>query len=76
MNLRQIEVFRAVMQAGSITGAARLLHALPISAVLPWRRSDVRRPPPDGPMIAPAWLNLVSLRVLTIEGLKSATNSG
>ncbi len=26
MNLRQIEVFRAVMQAGSITGAARLLH--------------------------------------------------
>ncbi|WP_076998073.1 LysR substrate-binding domain-containing protein [Variovorax sp. KK3] len=26
MNLRQIEVFRAVMQAGSITGAAELLH--------------------------------------------------
>ena len=26
MNLRQIEVFRAVMSAGSITGAARLLH--------------------------------------------------
>lgn len=26
MNLRQIEVFRAVMQAGSITGAAHLLH--------------------------------------------------
>jgi DNA-binding transcriptional LysR family regulator len=26
MNLRQIEVFQAVMQAGSITGAARLLH--------------------------------------------------
>jgi DNA-binding transcriptional LysR family regulator len=26
MNLRQIEVFRAVMIAGSVTGAARLLH--------------------------------------------------
>jgi DNA-binding transcriptional LysR family regulator len=26
MNLRQIEVFRAVMQAGSVTDAARLLH--------------------------------------------------
>lgn len=26
MNLRQIEVFRAVMLAGSVTGAARLLH--------------------------------------------------
>jgi DNA-binding transcriptional LysR family regulator len=26
MNLRQIEVFRAVMQTGSTTGAARLLH--------------------------------------------------
>ena len=26
MNLRQIEIFRAVMSAGSITGAARLLH--------------------------------------------------
>lgn len=26
MNLRQIEVFRAVMQAGSVTGAARLLN--------------------------------------------------
>ena len=26
MNIRQIEVFRAVMQAGSITGAAHLLH--------------------------------------------------
>ena len=26
MNLRQIEVFRAVMQAGSVTGAAQLLH--------------------------------------------------
>ncbi len=26
MNLRQIEVFRAVMQAGSVTGAAALLH--------------------------------------------------
>jgi len=26
MNIRQIEIFRAVMQAGSITGAAQLLH--------------------------------------------------
>jgi len=26
MNLRQIEVFRAVMQAGSVTGAAEILH--------------------------------------------------
>ncbi|MEO6018139.1 MAG: LysR family transcriptional regulator, partial [Polaromonas sp.] len=26
MNLRQIEVFRAVMLAGSVTGAAQLLH--------------------------------------------------
>jgi DNA-binding transcriptional LysR family regulator len=26
VNLRQIEVFRAVMQAGSVTGAAQLLH--------------------------------------------------
>lgn len=26
MNLRQIEIFRAVMQAGSVTDAARLLH--------------------------------------------------
>ena len=26
MNIRQIEIFRAVMQAGSITGAAHLLH--------------------------------------------------
>ena len=26
MNLRQIEVFRAVMLAGSVTDAARLLH--------------------------------------------------
>ena len=31
MNLRQLEAFRATIRAGSITGAANMMHISPVS---------------------------------------------
>jgi DNA-binding transcriptional LysR family regulator len=65
MNLRQIEVFRAVMETGSFTGAAEMLHVSQpgisrmmrhveetIGVALFWHRKGHMRPTPEAEVLA------------------------